>query len=307
MRTIVTGGAGFIGSHLCEYLLEKNHKVICIDSLLTGRKQNVKEFLENKNFEFIKYDITEPFDYKGKIDWIFHLASPASPVDFKRYPIEILKVGSYGTYNMLEMAKKKKARFFQASTSEVYGDPEINPQNEEYWGHVNPIGVRSVYDESKRFAEALTMAYHRKQKIGTRIARIFNTFGPKMRLDDGRVVPNFIDQALHNKPITVYGDGSQTRSFCYISDEVKGLYQLMISDYHQPINIGNPKELTILEFAKLIKRMCNSKSEITFHQLPKDDPKQRRPDITKAKELLAWEPKVSLIEGLEKTIKYFIK
>jgi dTDP-glucose 4,6-dehydratase len=208
---------------------------------------------------------------------------------------------------MLELAKEKKARFFQASTSEVYGDPEINPQNEEYWGHVNPIGIRSVYDESKRFAEALTMAYHRKQKIDTRIARIFNTFGPKMRLDDGRVVPNFIDQALHNKLITVYGDGSQTRSFCYVSDEVEGLYQLMISDYHQPINIGNTKELTILEFAKLIKRMCNSKSEITFHPLPKDDPKQRRPDITKAKELLAWEPKISLAEGLEKTIKYFKK
>jgi len=307
MKIIVTGGAGFIGAHLCEHLLNENHKVICIDNLITGRKENIKEFLGNKNFEFIEKDISDSISYKEKIDWIFDLASPASPVDFKRYPIEILKVGSYGVLNMLELAKKNNARFLLSSTSEVYGDPEINPQHEDYWGHVNPIGVRSVYDESKRFAEALAMAYHRKHGLDIRIARIFNTFGPKMRLDDGRAVPNFIDQALNNRPITVYGDGSQTRSFCYISDQIDGLMKLMNSDHHLPINIGNTQELSILEFAKKIKKMCNSKSEITFHPLPKDDPKQRRPNISKAKKILAWEPKVSLEKGLEKTINYFKK
>jgi len=305
MNIIVTGGAGFIGAHLCEYLLNQDHKVICIDNLITGRKKNIDEFLENKNFKFIKHDVTNPYSYKEKIDWVFDLASPASPVDFSRYPIEILKVGSYGTLNTLNLAMKNNARFLIASTSEVYGDPEINPQNEDYWGHVNPIGVRSVYDESKRFAEALTVAYHRKHGLDIRIARIFNTFGPKMRLDDGRAVPNFIDQALNNKPITVYGDGMQTRSFIYIKDEIDGIIKLMNSEYQLPINIGNTQELTILEFAKKIKKMCNSKSEITFHPLPKDDPKQRRPDITKAKKILNWEPKISLEEGLEKTINYF--
>lgn len=305
MRIIVTGGAGFIGAHLCEYLLNENHKVICVDNLLTGRKENIEEFLERKEFEFVKHDITKPFSYEEKIDWIFHLASPASPVDFEVYPLDILKVGSLGTLNMLELARKYNSRFLLASTSEVYGDPEINPQDEEYWGHVNPIGVRSVYDESKRFAEALTMTYHRKYSLDTCIARIFNTFGPKMRLDDGRAVPNFIDQALHDKPITVYGDGSQTRSFCYVSDQIGGLIKLMNSNYHLPINIGNTKELTILEFAKKIKKMCNSKSEITYHPLPKDDPKQRKPNISKAKEVLGWEPKISLEEGLKKTISHF--
>jgi len=305
MNILVTGGAGFIGAHLCEYLLEGNHKVICVDNLITGRRENIEEFLENKGFEFIKYDITKIFSYENKIDWILHLACPASPVDFEKYPLEILKVGSFGTSNMLELAKEHKARFLLASTSEVYGDPEINPQNEEYWGHLNPIGVRSVYDESKRFAEALTMAYHRKYGLDTRIARIFNTFGPKMRLDDGRVVPNFIDQAIHNKPLTVYGDGTQTRSFCYISDQIEGLVKLMKSDHHFPINIGTTDELTILEFAKKIKKMCDSKSKITFHPLPKDDPKQRRPNIKKAREILDWEPKISLEEGLKKTIDYF--
>jgi len=305
MKTIVTGGAGFIGSHLCEYLLDDGHKVICIDNLITGKRENIEEFLGKKEFEFIEYDVTKPYPAEEKIDWIFHLACPASPVDFEIYPIEILKVGSIGTLNMFELARKHKSRFLLASTSEVYGDPEINPQGEDYWGHVNPIGIRSVYDESKRFAEALTMAYHRKHGLDTKIARIFNTFGPKMRLDDGRVVPNFIDQALNNKPITVYGDGSQTRSFCYVSDEIEGLVKLMNSDYNLPINIGNTRELTILDFAKKIKKLCNSKSEITFHPLPKDDPKQRRPDIKKAKKILGWEPKISLEEGLEKTIKYF--
>jgi dTDP-glucose 4,6-dehydratase len=307
MNILVTGGAGFIGSHLCEYLLKENHKVICVDNLITGRRENIEEFLENKRFEFIEYDVTKIFSYEDKIDWIFHLASPASPIDFEKYPLEILKVGSFGTFNMLELAKEHESRFLLASTSEVYGDPEINPQNEEYWGHVNPIGVRSVYDESKRFAEALTMTYHRKYGLDTYIARIFNTFGPKMRLDDGRAVPNFIDQALHNKPITVYGDGKQTRSFCYISDQIEGLVKLMNSNYHFPINIGTTEELTILEFAKKIKKMCDSKSKITFHPLPKDDPKQRKPDIMKAKEILRWEPKVSLDEGLEKTIDFFKK
>lgn len=305
MKIIVTGGAGFIGSHLCEYLLNQGHKVICIDNLITGKKENIEEFLGKKEFEFIEYDVTKPYLTEEKIDWIFHLACPASPADFEIYPVEILKVGSIGTLNMLELAKKQKSRFLLASTSEVYGDPEINPQGEDYWGHVNPIGIRSVYDESKRFAEALTMAYYRKHKVDTRIARIFNTFGPKMRLDDGRVVPNFIDQALNNRPITVYGDGSQTRSFCYVSDEVEGLTKLMNSDHHLPINIGNTNEMTILEFAKKIKKLCNSKSEITFHPLPKDDPKQRRPNIKKAKTILEWEPKISLEEGLEKTIEYF--
>ena len=305
MKIIVTGGAGFIGSHLCEYLLNKNHSVICVDNLITGRKENIKEFLKNKKFKFIKHDITNPFLYNEKIDWIFDLASPASPVDFCKYPIEILKVGSLGTLNMLELAKKNNAKFLLASTSEVYGDPEINPQDENYWGHVNPIGVRSVYDESKRFSEALTMAYHRKYKLDTCIARIFNTFGPKMRLDDGRAVPNFIDQALHNKPITIYGDGKQTRSFCYISDQIEGLVKLIKSDYHLPINIGNTEGLTILELAEKIKSLCSSKSKITFHPLPKDDPKQRKPDISKAKEILGWEPKISLEKGLKKTIYYF--
>jgi len=305
MNILVTGGAGFIGSHLCGYLLKENHKVICVDNLITGRRENVEEFLENKRFEFIKYDVTKTFSYERKIDWIFHLASPASPVDFEKYPLEILKVGSFGTFNMLEFANKNNTRFLLASTSEVYGDPEINPQDEDYWGHVNPIGVRSVYDESKRFSEALTMAYHRKYGLDVRIARIFNTFGPKMRLDDGRAVPNFIDQALHNEPITIYGDGKQTRSFCYISDQIEGLIKLMKSDYNLPINIGNTEELTILDFAEKIKKMCNSKSKITFHPLPKDDPKQRKPDISKAKKILNWEPKVDLEEGLQKTINYF--
>ncbi len=305
MKILVTGGAGFIGSHLCEFLLNNNHNVICVDNLITGRKENINKMLRRSEFEFVKHDVIKPIILNDKIDWVFHLASLASPVDFEKYPIEILKVGSIGILNILESSKKNNARFLLASTSEVYGDPKIYPQDEGYWGNVNPIGVRSVYNESKRFAEALTMAYHRKYNLDTRIVRIFNTFGPKMRLDDGRVVPNFIDQALNNKPITVYGDGSQTRSFCYVSDEIEGIVKLMKSNYHLPINIGNTKEITILDFAKKIKKMLNSKSEITFHPLPKDDPKKRRPDIAKAKEILDWKPKISLEEGLEKTINYF--
>lgn len=305
MKIVVTGGAGFIGSHLCEFLLENGHEVICVDNLITGMKENLEEIIEKKEFNFIEHDITEPITFTEKIDRIFHLASPASPVDYHAHPIHTLKVGALGTYNMLGVAKRHNARFLLASTSEVYGDPEINPQNEEYWGHVNTIGPRGVYDEAKRFAEAITMAYHRKHKLKTRIARIFNTFGPRMRLDDGRAVPNFIDQALRGKPITVYGDGSQTRSFCYITDQINGLMKLMKSDYIFPINIGNTQELTILEFAEKIKKMCNSKSDITFHPLPIDDPKQRRPNISKAKEILSWEPKISLEEGLKKTICHF--
>jgi dTDP-glucose 4,6-dehydratase len=305
MRIVITGGAGFIGSHLCEFLLQKDHEVICVDNLITGRKENLSAIMKNKNFTFIEHDVTQPMFFDEKIDWIFHMASPASPVDYQIHPIHTLKVGSLGTYTMLGVAKKYKSRFLLASTSEVYGDPEIHPQNEEYWGHVNTIGPRGVYDEAKRFAEAITMAYHRVHGLETRIARIFNTFGPRMRLNDGRAVPNFIDQALQNQPLTIYGDGSQTRSFCYITDQIDGLYRLMSSEYAQPVNIGNPEELTILEFAKLIKKLCNSKSSITFHPLPTDDPKQRKPDISRAKEVLGWEPKVPLRVGLEKTIDYF--
>jgi dTDP-glucose 4,6-dehydratase len=305
MRVVVTGGAGFIGSHLCEFLLQKNNEVICVDNLITGRKENIEEIMDVKGFKFIEHDVTKPYSFKEHVDWIFHMASPASPVDYQEFPIQTLKVGSLGTHNMLGVAKKHHARFLLASTSEIYGDPEVTPQQEEYWGRVNTIGPRGVYDEAKRFAEAITMAYHRKHSIDTRIARIFNTFGPRMRLNDGRVVPNFIDQALNNKPLTVYGDGKQTRSFCYITDQIEGLYKLMGSAYFLPVNIGNTEELTILEFAKIIKNLCGSTSKIVHQPLPVDDPKQRRPDISKAKELLRWEPTVKLQDGLTKTIEYF--
>ncbi len=305
MRIIISGGAGFIGSHLCEYLLKKGNQVVCIDNLLTGKKENLKEIINKKEFELIEHDITHSIELSGNIDWVFHLASPASPVDYYKHPIHTLKVGSLGTHIMLGIAKRYKAKFLLASTSEVYGDPEVNPQPEEYWGHVNTIGPRGVYDESKRFAEAITMAYHNKHKIKTHIARIFNTYGPRMRLDDGRAVPNFIYQALKNIPITIYGDGTQTRSFCYITDQIQGIVKLMESNYSLPINIGNPSEITILEIAKLLKKMCSSKSILTYHPLPKDDPKKRKPDITKAIKILKWEPKIDLIEGLEKTIEYF--
>lgn len=304
MKTLVTGGAGFLGSHLCDLLLSKGYEVICADNLITGNTKNISH-IENEKFRYIRHDVTKPLYLEEKIDFIFHLASPASPIDYMELPIQTLKVGALGTHNMLGLAKETGARFLLASTSEVYGDPLVNPQPEEYWGNVNPIGPRGVYDEAKRFAEAITMAYHRYHKVDTRIVRIFNTYGPRMRINDGRVVPNFIGQALRGEDITVYGDGSQTRSFCYVSDEVEGIYRLMMSDYALPVNIGNPEEHTILEFAKIILKMTGGGSKIVFKELPVDDPKQRRPDIGKARELLGWEPKVGLDKGLKDTIGYF--
>jgi dTDP-glucose 4,6-dehydratase len=304
MKALVTGGAGFLGSHLCDLLLEKGHEVICVDNLITGHTGNIAHITTDR-FIYVRHDVTKPLYLDQKIDLVFHLASPASPVDYLELPIQTMKVGALGTHNMLGIAKEQGARFLLASTSEIYGDPLVNPQTEEYWGNVNPIGPRGVYDEAKRFAEAMTMAYHRYHKIDTRIVRIFNTYGPRMRLDDGRVVPNFISQALRDEDITVYGDGSQTRSFCYVSDEVDGIFRLMNSDYSQPVNIGNPQEHTILEFAEIIIKLTKSQSKIVFRELPEDDPKQRRPDITKARDKLGWEPEVSLERGLEETIKYF--
>jgi len=305
MKILVTGGAGFIGSHLCDYLLEKNHEIICMDNLLTGSEENIPHLLNNENFEFINHDVTEFIRVDGDLDYILHFASPASPVDYLELPIQTLKVGSLGTHNALGLAKAKNAKFLLASTSEVYGDPLVHPQPESYYGNVNCIGPRGVYDEAKRFAEALTLAYHRIHEINTRIARIFNTYGEKMRMNDGRVVPNFITQTLKGEPLTVYGDGSQTRSFCYISDLVEGIHALMFSNEIEPVNIGNPDEMTILDFAKKIKELTNSESEIVFRELPVDDPKTRQPNITKAKEVLDWEPKVSLDEGLKRTIEWF--
>lgn len=304
MKTLITGGAGFIGSHLCDLLLSKGHEVICVDNFITGNKNNIAH-IENENFSFIEHNVTKPLYLEENIDYIFHLASPASPIDYLELPIQTLKVGALGTHNMLGLAMEKNSRFLLASTSEVYGDPLVNPQSEEYWGNVNPIGPRGVYDESKRFAEAITMAYHRYHNVETRIIRIFNTYGPRMRLNDGRVVPNFIGQALNGEDITVYGDGSQTRSFCYVSDEIEGIYRLMMSDYTNPMNIGNPEEHTILEFAKFIIKLTGTHSKIIFKELPEDDPKQRRPNITKARKILNWDPKVSLEIGLKNTIQYF--
>ena len=304
MKALVTGGAGFLGSHLCDLLLARGCEVLCVDNLITGNTRNIAH-IETERFRFVRHDVSKPLYIEEKMDLLFHLASPASPVDYLELPIQTLKVGALGTHNMLGLAKEKGARFLLASTSEVYGDPLVNPQTEEYWGNVNPVGPRGVYDEAKRFAEAITMAYHRYHKIDTRIVRIFNTYGPRMRLNDGRVVPNFIGQALSGEDITVYGDGSQTRSFCYVSDEVEGIYRLMKSDHALPVNIGNPEEHTILEFAKMIVKMTGSSSKIVFRDLPVDDPKQRKPDITKARNILKWEPKVSLENGLKETIKYF--
>ncbi|AFV24578.1 NAD-dependent epimerase/dehydratase [Methanolobus psychrophilus R15] len=304
MRSIVTGGAGFLGSHLCDLLIEKGHKVICIDNLVTGKTKNI-EHIRFENFTYLKHDITKPVYFGDKIDYIFHLASPASPVDYLELPIQTLKVGALGTYNMLGLAKEHKARLLLASTSEVYGDPLVNPQPETYWGNVNPIGPRGVYDEAKRYAEAITMAYHTHHGIETRIARIFNTYGPRMRANDGRVVPNFINQALKGEDITVYGDGKQTRSFCYVSDLIEGIYRLMMSEHTDPVNIGNPAEMTVLEFAERIIEITGSVSRIVYEELPVDDPKVRRPDITRAREVLGWEPKVKLADGLRETIEYF--
>ena len=307
MKILLTGGAGFIGSHLCDFLLEKGHYVICADNLLTGDIKNIKHNLQNKRFEFIKHDVTKPLKISGRIDYVLHFASPASPVDYMNYPLETLDVGSIGTKNLLELAKKKKAKFLLASTSEVYGDPKVSPQSEEYFGNVNPVGPRSVYDEAKRFAEALTSAYIREKLVDARIVRIFNTYGPRMGLDDGRVVPNFIKQALTGQPLTVYGDGSQTRSFCYVSDMVSGIYKLMYAKPAGPVNIGNPKELKVNEFANVILKLTGSRSKIAYKPLPQDDPKQRRPDISKAKKELSWIPEISLEEGLKKTIEWFSK
>jgi dTDP-glucose 4,6-dehydratase len=305
IRSLVTGGAGFLGSHLCDKLLAEGHVVVCLDDLITGDIENIAHMMGNQKFSFVNYDVTNYLFIEGKIDFIFHFASPASPIDYLKLPIQTLKVGSLGTHKALGLAKAKDARFFIASTSEVYGDPLIHPQTETYWGNVNPVGPRGVYDEAKRFAEAMTMAYHRYHGIETRIIRIFNTYGERMRINDGRAIPTFMSQALRNEEVTVFGDGSQTRSICYVSDMIDGIYKLMMSDYNFPMNVGNPEEVTMLQLAKEIIQLTGSRSKIIFRDLPQDDPKVRQPDITKAKEILHWEPKVRRQEGLEKTSKYF--
>jgi dTDP-glucose 4,6-dehydratase len=304
-KVLVTGGAGFLGSHLCEKLLEEGFKVICMDNFLTGRIENIEHLLGKPDFIFIKHDVTTFIEIKGNLDYVMHFASPASPIDYLNHPIHTLKVGALGTYNSLGLAKDRKAKFLLASTSEVYGDPEVNPQDEEYWGHVNPVGPRSVYDEAKRYAEAITTAYHNKHNIDIRIVRIFNTYGPRMRINDGRALPAFMCQALKNEPITVFGDGSQTRSFCYVDDLIDGIYKLLTSDINTPVNIGNPNEISILDFAREILNLTKSKSEIIYKPLPVNDPKVRRPDISKAMKLLDWKPRVSREEGLRKVIDYF--
>jgi dTDP-glucose 4,6-dehydratase len=300
--SIVTGGAGFLGSHLCEALLAKGESVICIDNLDTGSLQNV-EHIDTEAFTFVLHDLTEPFFTDEEVDFVYHLASPASPIDYLRLPLHTLKVGSYGTHHMLGLAKLKRARFVLASTSEVYGDPQVHPQPEEYWGHVNPIGPRGVYDEAKRYAEALTMAYHRQQGVDTGIVRTFNTYGSRLRPHDGRAISTFLRQALQDKPLTVFGDGSQTRSFCFVDDQIRGYVLMAESDVHVPVNIGNPDELTLLELAETVIEVTGSKSEIVFEALPIDDPQVRQPDITRAKQLLGWEPKVDLRDGLRMTIE----
>ncbi|MGA2191839.1 MAG: UDP-glucuronic acid decarboxylase family protein [Nitrospirota bacterium] len=305
-RILITGGAGFIGSHLADRFLLDGHEVICVDNLITGDTGNISH-IKSDRFTFIKYDVTNYLFVEGPLDYILHFASPASPIDYLELPIQTLKVGSLGTHKALGLAKAKRARFLLASTSEVYGDPLIHPQTEDYWGNVNPIGPRGVYDEAKRFSEAMTMAYHRYHGVETRIVRIFNTYGPRMRIRDGRAVPNFICQALKDEDLTVYGDGSQTRSFCYISDEVDGINRLLFSDADTPVNIGNPSEMTVLQMAEAIIRLTGSKSRVIFKPLPEDDPKVRQPDITKARNLLGWEPKVELEEGLASTLGYFKK
>ncbi|MHB9155388.1 MAG: UDP-glucuronic acid decarboxylase family protein [Endomicrobiales bacterium] len=305
MKILITGGAGFIGSHLCDFMLKNGHKVVAMDNLITGDLRNIEHLFGNSDFQFIKHNVTNYIHVPGKLDAIMHFASPASPIDYLRHPIPTLKVGALGTHKVLGLAKEKKAIFMLASTSEVYGDPLVNPQPESYWGNVNPIGPRGVYDEAKRFAEAMTMAYHRFHKMPVRIVRIFNTYGPRMRKHDGRAVPEFIMQALNNKPLTVFGNGKQTRSFCYVSDLVRGLYGLLLSDQNEPVNIGNPHEITLNELARTIIKLTGSRSKITYKPLPVDDPKVRRPDITKAKKHLRWSPGVPLDKGLEKTIEYF--
>jgi dTDP-glucose 4,6-dehydratase len=302
MRTaVVTGGAGFLGSHLCEYLLAQGYSVVCVDNLATATLQNI-EHIRGDDFTFLDHDVTERIEVAGDVDLVFHLASPASPIDYLRLPLHTLKVGSYGTHNALGLAKFKRARFLLASTSEVYGDPKVHPQPETYWGNVNPIGPRGVYDEAKRYAEALTMAYHRQQGVDTCIARIFNTYGPRMRPHDGRAIPTFIRQARAGEPLTVFGDGSQTRSFCYVDDLIRGLFLLATSDEHLPVNVGNPDEFTLLELAHIVLEVTGSKSEIVYEALPEDDPQVRQPDITRARQILGWEPEISLAEGLRRTV-----
>jgi dTDP-glucose 4,6-dehydratase len=304
-RAVITGGAGFLGSHLCERALAEGHEVVCVDNLVTGRLENLKHLLHRDDFQFREHDITKPIEIEGPVDFVLHFASPASPMDYLKLPIQTLKVGSLGTHNSLGLARAKEARFFLASTSEVYGDPEVHPQKEDYWGNVNPVGPRGVYDEAKRFAEAMTMAYHRYHGLDVRIVRIFNTYGPRMRLNDGRVVPAFIQQALTGEPMTVAGKGQQTRSFCFVADLIEGIWRLLMSDLREPCNIGNPREMTILDFAETIKAAVGSSSPITFVDLPENDPQRRRPDITQAREKLGWEPKVELRDGLQSTIAYF--
>jgi len=304
-RVLVTGGAGFLGSHLCDRFIQNGDEVIAIDNLITGNADNLAHLFGHPKFKFIFYDITNYTHIPGDLDFVLHFASPASPIDYLRLPIQTLKVGSLGTHKMLGLAKEKKACFLLASTSEVYGDPLIHPQPESYWGNVNPIGYRGVYDEAKRFAEAMTMAYHRYHGVNTRIVRIFNTYGPRMRIDDGRALPAFISQALRNEDVTVFGTGEQTRSICYVDDLIEGIFRLLHVDYHEPVNIGNPDEISILDLAKEIIELCGSKSKIVFKELPQDDPKVRQPDITLARKLLNWEPKVPRIEGLKRTIEYF--
>jgi len=305
MRAVITGGAGFLGSHLCDYMIAQDWDVLCIDNCVTGTPANVRHLEGNPHFRLLQRDVSNYIAVDGTVDYVLNFASPASPVDYLKLPIQTLKVGALGTHNTLGLALAKKAKYFLSSTSECYGDPAVSPQPESYWGNVNPIGPRGVYDEAKRFAEAMVMAYHRAHGVDTHIVRIFNTYGPRMRLNDGRALPNFVYQALSGQPITVYGEGKQTRSFCYVSDLIEGIYRLMMSDEHEPTNIGNPHEITILEFAQRIRDLTDAKVPIIFKPLPQDDPKQRCPDITKARRILGWEPKVSLAEGLEKTLAYF--
>ncbi len=307
MRAVITGGAGFLGSHLCDRLIAERWDVLCLDNLITGTESNISHLTSHPRFRSARQDVTRYIDVPGPVDYVLHFASPASPVDYLKLPIQTLKVGALGTHNSLGLALAKKAKYLLASTSECYGDPQVTPQPESYWGHVNPIGPRGVYDEAKRFAEAMTMAYHRAHGVDTHIVRIFNTYGPRMRLNDGRALPNFVYQALRGDPITVYGDGKQTRSFCYVSDLIDGIFKLMLSDEHEPTNIGNPQEITILEFARRVRELLGAKTEIVFESLPVDDPKQRCPDISKAKRLLHWEPKISLDEGLRLTLGFFKK
>lgn len=305
MRAVITGGAGFLGSHLCDYLIERGWDILSIDNLVTGSEGNVRHLSKHPRFRMMRHDVSHYIDVPGPVDCVLHFASPASPVDYLKLPIQTLKVGALGTHNSLGMALAKKAKYLLASTSECYGDPQVSPQPETYWGHVNPIGPRGVYDEAKRFAEAMVMAYHRFHGVDTHIVRIFNTYGPRMRLNDGRALPNFVYQALSGQPITVYGDGRQTRSFCYVSDLIEGIHRLMNSEEHEPVNIGNPQEITILEFAERIRKLLGSEVPIIFKALPQDDPKQRCPDISKAKRLLGWQPKVNLDEGLRLTLEFF--